>query len=532
MNREGTIVIVVLVIVVLLTYSCYQFVDRMAVENIAAKTQAETTQLGTCVSSGEELLRTLLAYPTSVREQLGGIYDQQNLLCSRIVYDRAVPYGRGRFTVIAPRIAENKVAGLRFGVVNESGKLSLGGLLDWERRQPGVARQALLQLPGMEKRLADSLLDWIDSDSMTREEGAEAAEYGALGVGAVAITPPNTIVRTLDDLLPVSGMSRLLLLGPDRNVNFHVSMKEQLTAESSTTASDTMGPRIAEFESGSLPWSYYLTPYSAERNQSRDGRPRIYLNDPDLVRLHSELTKRFPSSWVNFILLYRQFGPSYESGGNPKTSEVVIDIELPAQFSIETIYDLLGAHVRIPVNTTDPSAEGQLRLSPFSIRSKELSRYLQEFADQVTVSPRRILSGRVNINRALRPVLLAVPGLNEELVEKILEIRGDPEQERKQALPKSFIHESWLLTKGLVEIHQMRALAPYVTTRGAVHRGQIVGYFDQGPLALRTEVVMDATFSPPRTIFHRDLHHLGRGYSLDVLQGGRLSSEEDVIEEL
>lgn len=525
-SREGTIVIVVMVMVVILTYSCYQFVDRMATENIAAKTQAETTQLGTCVDSGEELLRSLLAYPPATRDQLGGIYDQRKLFCGRIVYDRAVPNGRGRFTVIAPRLAEKKVAGLRFGMVNESDKLSLGGLLEWERRQPGAAQHALLYLPGMEKRLADSILDWIDSDSVTREEGAEAAEYGALEMGASTVMPPNTPVRTLDDLLPVSGMSRLLLLGPDQNANFHVSMREQLASESDLEDSESMGPPVANYAAEFLPWSYYLTPYSAERNQSWDGRPRVYLNNPDLVRLHSELVKRLPDSWVKFILLYRQFGPSYESGGYPITSEVTIDIESPAQFPIESIYDLLGARVRLPSTSTNQSGAGKLWLSPFSIRPNQMSRYLLEFADQVTVSPKRIFTGRVNINHAPRPVLLAVPGMNQELAEKILELRGDPEQDREQTSAQSLTHESWLLSKGLVETRQMRALAPYVTTRGAIQRGQIVGYFDQGTLAMRTEVVLDATFSPPRTIYRRDLHHLGRGYSLDVLLGGRLSSIE------
>jgi len=528
LKREGTIVIVVMVIVVLLTYSCYQFVDRMATENIAAKTQAETTQLRTCLESGEELLRALLASPTATREQLGGIYDQQKLLCRRVVYDRAVPSGRGRFTVIAPRLAENKVVGLRFGTVNESGKLSLGGLLEWEQRLPGVARHALLQLPGMEKRLADSLLDWIDSDSIIREEGAE---YGTLDVGTTAVNPPNTVVRTLDALLPISGISRLILFGPDRNANFHVSRKEQLRAESIERATVSSEPSMLRADADSLPWSYYLTPYSAELNQTRDGRPRVYLNDPDLVRLQSELVKRFPLSWANFILGYRQFGSFDESGGKPFTSEVTIDIDLPAKFSIESIYDLLGARIRLPGSSDDPSVTGQVWMSPISLQSKELSQNMLEFVDQATINPRRIITGRVNINRALRPVLLAVPGLNQKLVEKILELRPGSGQDREPTSRQNFSHESWLLAEGLVTLSQLRALAPYVTTRGAIHRGQIVGFFDQGPLALRTEVVLDATFSPPRTISRRDLHHLGRGYSLDVLLGGQSPSAEEAVVE-
>jgi hypothetical protein len=333
--------------------------------------------------------------------------------------------------------------------------------------------------------------------------------------------PANGMVRTLDELLPVRGMSRMLLLGPDRNANFHLSTRELLASESDLGAADRMSLPEADFEADFLPWSYYLTPYSAERNQSRDGRPRLYLNDPDLSRLYGELAGRMPDAWANFILLYRQFGPSYESGGKPMPSEVVVDRESPAQFPIETIYDLLGVQVRLPA-----SATGQLWMSPFSSQANELSRYLLEFADQVTVSPRPIFTGRVNINTAPEPVLMAVPGMDRELAKKILELRGDPEQDRQQARALDTYHESWLLAKGLVTPRQMRALAPYVTTRGDIFRGQIIGFFDQAALAQRSEVVLDATFSPPRTILRRNLRHLGRGYSLDVLLGGGLSSIE------
>ena len=210
------------------------------------------------------------------------------------------------------------------------------------------------------------------------------------------------------------------------------------------------------------------------------------------------------------------------------TAEVTVGMESPARFPIETIYDLLDARVRLPASATSSNGStGQLWLSPFSSQANELRRYLLEFADQVTVSPRPILTGRININTAPQPVLMAVPGMNQELAKKILELRGDLEQDPQQAHALETYHESWLLAKSLVTIGQMRALAPYVTTRGDVFRGQIIGFFDQAALALRSEVVLDATFSSPRTIVRRDLRHLGRGYSLDVLLGGRLSSMEE-----
>ena len=63
----------------------------------------------------------------------------------------------------------------------------------------------------------------------------------------------------------------------------------------------------------------------------------------------------------------------------------------------------------------------------------------------------------------------------------------------------------------------MKALLPYLTCGGDVYRAQIVGFFDsQGPTA-RAEVVFDATQTPPRLVYAKDLRILGRGYAWETL---------------
>ena len=59
----------------------------------------------------------------------------------------------------------------------------------------------------------------------------------------------------------------------------------------------------------------------------------------------------------------------------------------------------------------------------------------------------------------------------------------------------------------------------YVTCRGGVYRGQVVGYFEDGPAA-RAEVVFDTTSDKPRRLFWRDIGHLGRGFSTATLGAG------------
>ncbi|MBN1855176.1 MAG: general secretion pathway protein GspK [Pirellulales bacterium] len=519
-DREGTVLVIILVVIVILTYACYRFVDRASVEDLAAQARSDMAQLTTCIDSGEELLMALLDLSPSEREVIGGIYDNSEILQGRIVYGNERSTFRNRFTILAPRIDEDRdedrVSGLRFGLVNESNKLNLRALLDWDRRQPGSARWALLQLPGMDNQTADAILDWMDSDSTRREDGAEAPDYEPGMVG-----PANAIPNTLDELLAVRGVTREALFGIDQNANFHTSENELAEHQSrmDTALQDTLAD---DAWADGLPWSYYLTLHSAEKNSSHDGRPRIHLNDSNLQQLETELAARFSKEWAEFIVAYRQFGPADQSTGNPPVPETRSDPAESALVRIDTIYDLLGARVLIPGQGNRPP---RILESPFLSNPTELRRYLLEFADQVTTDPRTAIPGRININQAPGRVLRGVPGLGEDLVEQILTNRED----QTSVAANSRYHEAWLLAEGFVDISQMKQLAAYLTTRGAIYRGQIVGFSDGGPLAMREEIAIDATAAPPRIIFRRDLRRYGRGYSLDVLLGDRLSSVEGNI---
>jgi hypothetical protein len=99
-----------------------------------------------------------------------------------------------------------------------------------------------------------------------------------------------------------------------------------------------------------------------------------------------------------------------------------------------------------------------------------------------------------------------------EVVDQILAIRGT-----QTATDMSRLHPTWLLTDGLVTLEEMKQLLPYVTTRGDVFRGQVIGYFDGGGVSARAEVIVDATIPLPRILFWRELGYLGRGYPLDML---------------
>jgi hypothetical protein len=77
---------------------------------------------------------------------------------------------------------------------------------------------------------------------------------------------------------------------------------------------------------------------------------------------------------------------------------------------------------------------------------------------------------------------------------------------------------TWLVTEGgILTLDQMKKIEPVVNGGGTVYRAQVVGYYDQGGPDARIEAILDATKTPSRVVFWRDITHLGRGYPRDLL---------------
>ncbi|MEC9009273.1 MAG: type II secretion system protein GspK, partial [Planctomycetota bacterium] len=157
--------------------------------------------------------------------------------------------------------------------------------------------------------------------------------------------------------------------------------------------------------------------------------------------------------------------------------------------------------------------------SPWAGDPGSMESYLPDLMDVLSVSDDPYIDGRINVNQARREVLLGVPGMTEELVDEILAARavdsktGEPSPELQEQRATA----GWLVTEGLVELETMRLLDPFLTSRGAVFRMQVIGHFDAGGPFTRLEAVIDATGELPKVTFARDLTQLGKGYSYQVL---------------
>ena len=228
------------------------------------------------------------------------------------------------------------------------------------------------------------------------------------------------------------------------------------------------------------------------------------------------MSEVFSDEWTNFILAYRLYGPSNDSGNGGDNSMSPADLELDLtqepKGTFGQILDLIGASVQVPAQG-DGGTNQQTVDSPFGGELLTMSSYMDTLMDNVTTLDAESIPGRININQAPYEILLGVPGMTEEIVEQVINLRGaalEPDD-------TSHSHETWLLTAAVVSLEEMKSLLPFICAGGDVYRAQIVGYFQGGGPSSRAEVIFDATGDTPSVLFWRDISHLGRGHALETL---------------
>ena len=412
-----------------------------------------------------------------------------------------------RFSIVSPDRSADRTAatgGIRFGLENESARLHLATLMKLDSIDPEHSRSALMSFPGMTETTADALLDWLDEDSEPRQFGAEADDY--LDRPNV-LQPRDGLPTVLDELLLVRGVIRSQLLGPDENRNFVADRWEVNPQDALGAGGDLEGG--AELEG--LGWADLLTLTSAEQNVDSNGQPRIDLNQTSLDQLRTELAAEFPPNVVDFILLYRAHGPAGASQTSTSGADGPSGASEPA-FTLESVADLIDATVVIADGSSSRTAQ-----SPLTPSSGEL---LEALLDRTTADSRPVIPGRININLAPRPVLHAVPGLEDEIIERIVSRRGmlDDRQRRTPA---------WLLSEQLLTTEQFRLASPYITTGGDVFRAQLIAWRPEGGAYRRAEVICDGTSRPARRLVYCDLSAHGAaipGAQLSSLQATRAST--------
>ena len=194
--------------------------------------------------------------------------------------------------------------------------------------RPGLARSVLMTLPEADEETVDG---WLASLGVrTATSASQDALQMAMGGGMQSNPQRQQRTRSLDRM-------RLRWLGGDLDQNYRLddweeTLMERLLSDPMAGGSEmsalgrelskvntvAMGQGNSEGTGSRQPgaWNRYLTWVHGERNERPDGRPRIWLNQPDLKRLHQELSQVMPVSDANFIVAMRQYGPgAYASLG-------------------------------------------------------------------------------------------------------------------------------------------------------------------------------------------------------------------------
>ena len=543
--RRASVLVVVLVVVMLLTLGCYTFTQIMLSELQSTVMYERDVRSRAYADSGIELVAAILGEPTDEFSR-PNLYDNPDLFYL-LMADSETARGRGAFCIVAARENDTGANPIRFGLIDESSKLNLNTLLSLnsaDDEQEDLAgggdadeeqqQEMLMAIPSMTVDIADAILDWLDEDETPRLSGAENEYYGTLN-------PPyetkNGKLETLDELLRVRGVTSSMLYGEDVNRNGLLDANEN-DGEASLPYDTADGV----LDRG---WSTYFTVVSREANLRADRELRVDINQDDLVALYDAIEEEFGSDEALFVTAYRLNGPDGEngdsdtgqgpaapagrSGGGGQTSGASgggggsqtasggetrggLNLSGGGSNEINSLYDLVGSTVTADVDGQEKTIE-----SPWQDEPGDIESYLPTLLDKLTTSSEEFIEGRINIAQAPREVLLAIPDIDEQVVEAIIgaQAAGDPSAFDSGG-PRSTT--GWLLSEGLVELEEMRTLDRYMTSRGDVYRVQSVGYFEAGGPATRLEAIIDATQDPPRIVSIRDLTDLGIGYGLQPQQ--------------
>ena len=555
--RRGTVLILVLVVVAMLTLGAYTFSEIMVTEAEATGMYGRQAESRAFAESGIEHAAAVLGYPESDDDL--NTYHNPGRFQGVMLRDSENARGRGMFGIVAPLEGDVSATGIRFGFVDESGRININQLLQFGLDETQT-RDVLMYLPEMTEEVADAILDWVDDDEEPRDYGAESDYYSSLDPPYYA---KNAKFESIDELLQVAGVKPEYLYGEDTNRNGLLDPNEDDGDQSLPfdNADGVLNPG----------WAAYLTVDSRELNLRSDGTPKVYVNEGVLTDLYDSLEEEFDEDIARFIVAYRMNGPvepliteedalladatdtatddtsadtgsdsnstsdSRSSSGDTSSGGGLVDaanalgnalgaavsgevtrggmdLTKGATTEIKSLYELIGAQVIVEIDEVETTLDSPWAADPGSMES-----YLASFFDTFSVTEDTEIVGRINVNQARFETLAGLPDMTEDLANAIVSSPMIGTDGSVAMTSRSTT--GWLVTQGILDLATMAKLDKYLTARGHVYRVQSVGYFEQGGGFTRMEAILDATENPVHIISVRDLTELGRGYSQSLLTG-------------
>lgn len=538
-RRLGSVLLLVVVVVGMLTLAAYNFTQSMLTEYEAAAMATRDVQSRATADSGVEFAATILGNRSTVAAE--NLIHNPQLFMGRVVSASINPRANCRFTIISPVEHDTRNNAIRYGLMDESAKFNLNYLPNMGMSDDDL-HTMMLNIPNMTVEIVDAILDWIDSDDTPKQYGAESEVYQAMSPPYKAKNGP---IETMDELLKIKGITPSLLYGEDANRNGLLDPNEN-DGDASPPLDNANGVLDHGFVA-------FFTVNSRESNRRADGRLKINVNDGFLTDLYDALIEDFDEDTAKFIIGYRISGPTGQaavSKTNPPPStdpnstststtappqtaqdkEVAealttflassvasggtvtragIDLSKGGPKAIDSLWQLVGCSVQVKVNGVNTTLK-----SPWVDEPSTLVSTMPDLFDKLTTTKEPYIEGRININQARREILLGLPTMTEEIVSAIvgaqrLDANGQPSIDTL----KQHNTTAWLYAEQICDLPGIQALDPYITSHGDIYRAQVLGFFDGGGPVSRIEAMIDATQLPPRIVSQRDLNELGRGYS-------------------
>lgn len=262
-----------------------------------------------------------------------------------------------------------------YGASDESAKLNLNV----------ATREQLMKLPDMTDSIAGAILDW-------RSNGEKPEPDGALGGYYAALEHPykirNAQYRTVRELLLVRDVTPDLFYGEDTNGNGLLDANED-----DGNASQPEDDQDGQLRRG---WFAYLTVYSYEKNVDAKGQKRLNINKASAGDLSQRLNLE---TWA---------------------AESIVKTREKKPF--EHLVDLLKVQ-RDPEAKND-SGKGYYSRSSSDEDTPVTRSIFKQIVDSITLKDDDTLPGRINVNTAPHAVLKTLPGVEDALVDTIIDSRS------------------------------------------------------------------------------------------------------------
>ena len=574
---KGMALLVVVVLVMFVSLAAYRYSFEMENEYRLTRLQEEQVQARLCAQSGIEFAASLLEHPLEIRQAILQNDEPSRVFGREVVQNNPIEQNTNteqqdsvwRFTLLSGSevsnaqesqpVGTNSAQSWKWGWESQSSKLHIPTLLRWNQMRPGLARTVLLTLPEADEETVDG---WLASLGVrTATTAAQDAMQSAMGGGMQSNLQRQQRMRSLERF-------KLRWLGGDLDQNYRLdpweeTLMEQLLSdplggqvamspmarELSKVNSVAMGQGTSQGLGEQSPggWNRYLTWVQGERNERPNGKPRVWLNQPDLRRLHQELSEVMTVGDANFIIAMRQFGPATQSSrpSNPGAISATASKaaasnrgmtgaapgqwtpswQVPSKHLLKSPLELVEATLMIEASSSSAGArspEGssaasrtssrQTMRSPWSGSSSEVKTRLTKLLAETTTIEQPIIEGRIDITTASAIVLGAIPGLTPEIGQRIVQARQD-----NGAGQNAIESIGWLVEKGIVDWAKLGELEPYITTRSDVFSLQSIGFRDDRSPVFRSTVVIDARQIPAKIRDVRVWHPWDRGFSTEAL---------------